>query len=64
MNATLFEGGKVHRLNGDTARCGVGKRHQRRHWQMDLDEVTCQRCIRVIEQPRNKDATVLTTDGH
>ena len=32
MNATLFEGGKVHRLAGLAARCGVGKSRQRRDW--------------------------------
>ncbi len=46
MNATLFDGGRVHRLNGGAAQCGVGKSRKRRHWQMDLGEVTCQRCAK------------------
>jgi hypothetical protein len=68
MNATLFEGGKVHRLAGLAARCGVGKRRQRREWQMDLGEVTCLRCVKslrtvnTIEQPRNEDTQDLTKE--
>ncbi len=46
MNATLFDGGKVHRLNGAAAQCGVGKRHPRGSWQMELGEVSCQRCAK------------------
>jgi hypothetical protein len=68
MNATLFDGGKVHRLLDGTARCGVGKSRQRRHWQMDLGDVTCLRCAKslrtatMIEQQSNQDTTALTTD--
>jgi hypothetical protein len=60
MNATLFEGGKVHRLAGSAARCGVGKGRQRCAWQMDLSGVTCLRCAKslraasTIEQPSNE----------
>lgn len=55
MNATLFDGGKVHRLLDRAARCGVGKNRQRRDWQMDLGEVTCLRCAKAkpVEQPRS-----------
>ena len=59
MNATLFDGGKVHRLLDRAARCGVGKSRQRRDWQMDLGEVTCLRCVKslrkanTIEQQRS-----------
>jgi hypothetical protein len=64
MNATLFDGGKVHRLLDRAAQCGVGKSRQRRDWQMDLGEVTCRRCVNslrratmrtanTIEQPNN-----------
>ena len=49
MNATAFEGGKVHLLTDQAARCGVGKHDRRAQWQTDLGEVTCQRC-RKIEQ--------------
>jgi hypothetical protein len=49
MNATVFEGGKVHLLTDQAARCGVGKQPKRGQWQTDLGEVTCQRC-RKIEQ--------------
>ena len=60
MNATLFDGGKVHRLLGLAARCGVGKSRQRRDWQMELGEVTCLRCAKslrtatTIEQQSNQ----------
>jgi hypothetical protein len=64
MNATLFEGGKVHRLAGSAARCGVGKSRPRCEWQMDLSGVTCLRCIKAIEQQRNKDAKVLADSRH
>ena len=49
MNATLFDGGKVHRLHGLVARCGVGKRHPRRAWQMELGAVTCLRCAKSLQ---------------
>ncbi len=48
MNATLFDGGKVHRLAGLAARCGVGKGRPRCAWQMDLSGVTCRRCINLF----------------
>jgi hypothetical protein len=56
MNATLFDGGKVHRLHGLVARCGVGKRRNRRPWQVELVEVTCLRCAKAktIEPQNNK----------
>jgi hypothetical protein len=56
MNATLFEGGKVHWLSGLAARCGVGKGRKRREWQMELGEVTCQRCAKAktVEPPSNQ----------
>ena len=47
MNATLFDGGKVHWLNGPAARCGVGKHRQAGHWQMELGAVSCLRCARL-----------------
>ena len=46
MNATAFEGGKVHLLTELAARCGVGKHAPRSQWQMDLGDVTCRRCVR------------------
>ena len=58
MNATLFDGGKVHRLTETVARCGVGKHAQRGHWQTDLGDVTCLRC-RKIEQRQ----ALLTTEA-
>ena len=51
MNATAFDGGKVHRLTDQAARCGVGKHPQRRQWQIDLGEVTCQRCVKLESVP-------------
>jgi hypothetical protein len=53
MNATLFEGGKVHQLLASAARCGVGKRRKRREWQMELGDVTCLRCAKAkaVEPP-------------
>ena len=52
MNATLFEGGKVHRLNEAAARCGVGKPPRRSEWQMDWGEATCRRCHRLADWDR------------
>jgi hypothetical protein len=46
MNATLFDGGKVHWLAGLAACCGVGKNRQPAHWQTDLGEITCRRCVK------------------
>ena len=61
MNATLFDGGKVHRLLDSAARCGVAKSRKRRDWQMDLGGVTCRRCAKAtaVEQQRNQDTKVL-----
>jgi hypothetical protein len=47
MNATAFDGGKVHLLTEQAARCGVGKHPKYKQWQMDLGEVTCQRCVKL-----------------
>ena len=47
MKATLINGGKVHRLFDAGARCGVGKSRRHVPWQMDLGEVSCQRCVRL-----------------
>lgn len=47
MNATLFNGGKVHWLRDVAARCGVGRNCKKRTWQMELGDVTCQRCVRL-----------------
>ncbi len=49
MNATLFEGGKVHRLSAAAARCGVGKPPRRSEWQVEFGEVTCRRCHRLAD---------------
>jgi hypothetical protein len=51
MNATAFDGGKVHLLTDQAARCGVGKHPKQRQWQMDLGEVTCQRCVKLESVP-------------
>jgi hypothetical protein len=48
MNATLFEGGKVHRLSEEAARCGVGKPPRRSEWQVEFGEVTCRRCRKLV----------------
>jgi hypothetical protein len=47
MNATLINGGKVHRLSDGGSRCGVDKSRKHAAWQMDLGEVSCQRCVRL-----------------
>jgi len=46
MNATAFNGGKVHLLTEQAARCGVGKHAQHTQWQTELGEVTCRRCLK------------------
>jgi hypothetical protein len=56
MNATLINGGKVHRLNDGAARCGVGRHTKRRAWQMELGEVTCQRCVKLLTADGRKEA--------
>ena len=57
MNAILFEGGKVHRVIDAIARCGAGKRRKFRQWQLELGEVTCQRCAlaKPAEPPGNQE---------
>jgi hypothetical protein len=62
MNATAFDGGKVHLLTDQAARCGVGKHPKHRQWQMDLGEVTCQRCVKLVKGDGRKEAS--TTDEH
>ena len=47
MNGTVIDGGKVHLLTEKAARCGVGHHARRGQWQMELGEVTCQRCIKL-----------------
>ncbi len=47
MNATAFDGGKVHLLTDQAARCGVGKHGKHRQWQTELGQVTCQRCVKL-----------------
>ena len=47
MNATAFDGGKVHLLTAQAARCGVGKPPKPRQWQIDLGDVTCRRCVKL-----------------
>ena len=59
MNATAFDGGKVHLLADQAARCGVGKPPKHRPWQIDLGEVTCRRCVRL----RSTDATRTSCDA-
>lgn len=56
MNATAFDGGKVHLLTERAARCGVGKNGQRDQWQLELGDVTCRRC-RKIEQRQGQPTT-------
>jgi hypothetical protein len=68
MNATLINGGKVHRLQDGFARCGVGRNAKTRSWQMELGDVTCQRCVKLKEADGRKKAQEaqkgLTADGH
>lgn len=47
-NGALPHGGKVHRLNQGRARCGVGRRDGPGRWQLDLTEVTCRRCQKLL----------------
>ncbi len=54
MNATLTNGGKVHRLNDGFARCGVGRNAKVRTWQTEFCAVTCGRCIRLVKQTATK----------
>jgi hypothetical protein len=49
MNATLINGGKVHRLSDGFARCGVGRNAKARTWQMEFCAVTCRRCLRLVK---------------
>ena len=50
MNATLFNGGKIHRLIEAAAQCGVGKHRKGGVWQMDLGEVSCLRCANSLRR--------------
>jgi hypothetical protein len=56
MNATLINGGKVHRLHNGFARCGVGRNAKTRTWQMELGDVTCQRCVKLEKTEGHKEA--------
>jgi hypothetical protein len=56
MNATAFDGGKIHLLTDQAARCGVGKHPEQRQWQTDLGEVTCQRCVKLEAFDRQQPA--------
>ena len=62
MNATAFNGGKVHVLTEQAARCGVGKHAKRSQWQTELGEVTCRRCIKLVKGDGQKVAS--TTEEH
>ncbi len=61
MNATISNGGKVHRIIDGVARCGVGRNAKTRTWQMELGDATCQRCVK-LEKTRTK--TISATDQH
>jgi hypothetical protein len=54
MNATLSNGGKVHRLVAGFARCGVGRNAKVRSWQTEFCAVTCGRCLRLEKQTASK----------
>ena len=54
MNATLFNGGKVHLVVNDATRCGVTKGRKSIQWQMELGDVTCRRCVRLSEKDSRK----------
>jgi hypothetical protein len=56
MNATAFNGGKVHLLTDQAARCGVGKHTKYSQWQTDLGEVTCRRCVKLEAFDRQRPA--------
>ncbi len=56
MNATLINGGKVHRLVEGHARCGVGRNAKVRTWQTEFCAVTCGRCLR-LERKKSSGAT-------
>ena len=57
MNATAFNGGKVHLLTELAARCGVCKHAKRSQWQTELGEVTCRRCIKLGMDDGQKEAS-------
>jgi hypothetical protein len=57
MNATLINGGKVHRWRDGFARCGVGRNAKTRTWQMELGDVTCQRCVKLNEADGRKESS-------
>ena len=62
MNATAFDGGKVHLLTVRAARCGVGKHARHSQWQTELGELTCRRCIKLVKGDGQKEAS--TRDSH
>jgi hypothetical protein len=63
MNATLFIDGKVHQVDEGRTRCGVGKRRTPVQWQMELGEVTCQRCVRLQRIDSRKEAQTAQADA-
>ena len=63
MNATLINGGKVHRLKDGFARCGVGRNAKTRTWQMEFCAVTCGRCVK-LEKPKTNDNSATECEPH
>lgn len=61
MNATISNGGKVHRIIDGYARCGVGRNATTRTWQTEFGDVTCGRCLRLEKAKATK---VSATDKH
>lgn len=68
MNATLINGGKVHRIIDGFARCGVGRNAKTRTWQMEIGDVTCLRCMKLerveAAQGRKEVQPRMDTDKH
>jgi len=63
MNATLFNGGKVHLVVNDATRCGVAKGRKSIQWQTELGEVTCRRCVKLNEKDGRKRARSASRTG-
>lgn len=54
MNMTLPQGRCVHWMRDGFPACGGGRHGKRGFWQLNLGEVTCQRCVKIEQKARQK----------
>src|SRR6478609_1681380 len=60
MNATISNGGKVHRIIDGFARCGVGRNAKTRAWQLDQVPGPSAKASRSAQRTRNDPGSTST----